>query len=240
LGEAASASFDCIRHLQGFRAFRMMQDVNATLTINTVYRLMAPLATVRLIQRRLTALDLRLDTALRAQYRLSRELLYTFSRGERIAAMAPAIDYTWTRNVRQHLVPAVLEVVAARLTVEDDGAPRCITYPEFEAQFLTDRSLRDMTLPVREWLAGASPTAKPVMWRSLVVQAYLVHALMEMINSGLAGPASIAPAEAERRFNWQVKTGDIPVQLTAASTRAVAETYLRNCLSRAEATLPAV
>jgi hypothetical protein len=239
LGEAASATFDCIRHLQGFRAFRMMQDVNAALTVNNVYRLMAPLATVRLIQRRLTAVDLRLDAALRAQYRLARELLYTFSRGERVAALAPAIEYTWTGEDRQHLVPAVLEVVAAGLTVEDaGGSARCMTYPEFEACFRADQSLRDTTLPVRRWLAGASPTAKPVLWRLLVAQAYLVHALTDMIANGTAGPQSIAPPLAERRFNWKTKNDDLPVELTAESARAAAEDYLRTCLSVADAILP--
>jgi len=239
LGEAAASTFDCIRHLQGFRAFRMMQDVNATLTVNNVYRLMAPLVTVRLIQRRMTAVDLRLDVALRAQYRLARELLYTFSRGERIAALAPAIKYTWTGEDRQHLLPAVLEVVAAGLTVEDGGgAARCMTYPEFEARFRADQSFRDTTLPLRQWLAGASPTAKPVLWRSLVAQAYLVHALTEMINNGTSGPQSIAPSEAERRFNWKTKNDDLPVELTAASARAAADAYLRSCLNVAEAPLP--
>lgn len=226
LSEAALGSFECIRHLQGFRAFRLMEYIDSALTINTTYRLMAPLACVRLVRRRLTAVDLRLDPALRAQYRMARELLYTFSRGEQVAALAPAIEYTWTKEDRQHLGSAALEVVAERLTVTDGTGPaRCMTYPEFEAQYLQDRGLREVTLPIRQWLCGANPRTKPVLWRSLIVQAYLVRALTDMIEGDRDRPVSIAPADAERIFNWRTKQ-QLPAEMEAAAARAAAEAYV--------------
>lgn len=233
LGEAANASFDCIRHLQGFRAFRMMEQVDSSLTINTTYRLLAPLAIVRLVQYRLTAVDLRLDPALRAQYRVARELLYTFCRGEEIARLAPAITYTWTREDRQHLLPAAQEVAVGRLMVTDGtggSATRCITYPEFEARYLHDSGLREATLPVRQWLCGANPRTKPVLWRSLIIQAYLACALTDMIDDGRDRLTSIAPTEAERIFNWSTKR-QVPLELEADAARQAAEAYLRTRLT---------
>jgi hypothetical protein len=231
LSETASGTFDSIRHLQGFRGFRLMDRVDAPMTINTTYRLIAPLAIVRLIQYRLTAVDLRLDAALRAQYRMARELVRTFSRGEQIAAITPAIEYAWTENNRQHLWSSTLEVVAEGLTIADGTRPaRCMTYPEFEARYLHDHELREATLPVRQWLCGATPRTKPVLWRLLIVQAYLTRALTDMIEKGEDRPASLAPAQAERIFNWQTKQ-PLPPELSAAAARAAAETYMRSRLA---------
>lgn len=229
LGEAAGASFDCIRHLQGFRAFRLMEEVDSSLTINATYRLLAPLAIVRLIQRRLTAVDLRLDPALRAQYLVAREMLYTFTQGEEIARLAPALAYTWTGDDRQHLLPARQEVVVGRLMVAEGDAARCVSYPEFEARYLQDGGLREATLPVREWLCGANPRTKPVLWRSLVIQGYLACALKDMIDNGRGRPASLTPPAAEHIFNWRTKQPIAP-EMEAVAARGAAETLLRKRL----------
>jgi hypothetical protein len=234
LGEASELCFERIVRLQEFRAFRQLEDVESFLVGSTVHRLMAPMALVHLIQRRLTAVDLRLDPTLHAQYVVARELLQTFGRGEELAGVEPALEYSWTSDDdRQHLGSSESEMMIELLLVtEEDGTRRCASYPEFEARYFRDAEVRELSLPVRRWLHGGNPRTKPVLWRLLLSQAFLSRMLATMIQTAADSPASIVPPGAEEDFTWRAR-GPLPPAQEPDAARSAAETYVRGRLGAA-------
>jgi hypothetical protein len=63
--------------------------------LSTIYNLMLPMAIFRMIQRRLTMVDLRVDSGVRIQYLLAKQLYYLFSEHHEFALECePHLDYT--------------------------------------------------------------------------------------------------------------------------------------------------
>jgi hypothetical protein len=60
---------------------------------STIYRLIAPMAAFKLLQHRLTNIDLKLDQAINIQYILAKVLYYTFSSSSDLARSEPVIHY---------------------------------------------------------------------------------------------------------------------------------------------------
>ena len=60
---------------------------------STIYRLIAPMAAFKLLQHRLTNIDLKLDQSINIQYILAKILYYTFSSSPDLARSDPAIPY---------------------------------------------------------------------------------------------------------------------------------------------------
>jgi hypothetical protein len=234
LAEASELCFERIVRLQESRAFRQLEDVESFLVVNTVHRLMAPITLVHLVQRRLTAVDLRLDRTLHAQYLVARELLHTFGRGEELAEVEPALEYSWSSDDdRQHLGSSESEVLVELLLVtEEDGTRRCATYAEFESRYFREAEVRDLSLPVRRWLHGANPRTKPVLWRLLLSQAFLSRMLAEMIQTSADRPASVVPPGAEDDFTWRARAPLPPAQEPDAA-RSAAATYVKGRLGAA-------
>ena len=60
---------------------------------STIYRLLAPMAAYKLLQRRLTTIDLELDHSINIQYNLAKKLYYTLSSSPDLARSKPVIPY---------------------------------------------------------------------------------------------------------------------------------------------------
>ncbi|HEY0486099.1 MAG TPA: hypothetical protein VGD72_07610 [Mycobacteriales bacterium] len=234
LAEASELCFERIVRLQGSRSFRLLEDGEGFLVVNTAHRLMAPIVLVHLIQRRLTAVDLRLDRTLHAQYLVARELPYTFGRGEEIAEVEPALEYLWSSDDdRQHLGSSESEMTTELLLVgEPDGTRRCATYPEFESRYFREAEVRDLTQPVRRWLQGANPRTKPVLWRLLLSQAFLCRMLADMVRASADKPGSVLPPGAEEDFTWRARA-PLPAAQEPDAARSAAAAYVAGRLAPA-------
>jgi len=60
---------------------------------STIYRLLAPMAAFKILQHRLTGIDLKLDPSINIQYHLARILYYIFSSSPDLAKSDPTIPY---------------------------------------------------------------------------------------------------------------------------------------------------
>jgi hypothetical protein len=60
---------------------------------STIYRLFAPMASFRLLQRKLTGIDLKLDQSINTQYSLAKILYFTFTSAPNMAGSEPSIPY---------------------------------------------------------------------------------------------------------------------------------------------------
>ena len=126
---------------------------------STIYRLLAPMAAYKLLQRMLTTIDLELDRSIRTQYTLAKVLYYTFSSSPDLAKSEPIIPYdpdqiglelsTMTESERkenrsrhpdkfwlQGLKVGKLDILTENLIVSDKNSiPRIKSFGEFEREF---------------------------------------------------------------------------------------------------------
>ena len=127
---------------------------------STIYRLLAPLAAFKLLQHRLTSIDLKLDPSINIQYHLAKILYYTFSSSQELAKSDPAIPYDpdqigegskdlgevakKERRVKypeqfwlQGLKVGMLDILSERfiLSETENGNVRIKSFGEFEQQF---------------------------------------------------------------------------------------------------------
>jgi hypothetical protein len=128
---------------------------------STIYRLIAPMAAFKLLQNRLTNIDLKLDRSINIQYILAKILYYTFSSSPDLARCDPAIPYDpdqigaeskeleestkRERRVKypekfwlQGLKVGTIDILAETLIVSEKGGDnnsRIKSFGEFEQQF---------------------------------------------------------------------------------------------------------
>jgi hypothetical protein len=154
----------------------------------TTQRLVAPLVLASELQRRLTAVDLRVDPAIRAQYIVSRELLWILHEGTRLAEVDPVITYRLKdtsgniQEPRQHLTFAQLQQLVDVFTAtSDDGTRRAMKLTELEDRCREPEVARALN-HVESMFAAAYRSPRPVLWRVLIAQASLMCILIDLVD----------------------------------------------------------
>ena len=227
LGELCESSYERIANLQHARVFRSLEARGSYVMLSTIHRLVSPLVVIRQIQRRLTAVDLGVDSIVRGQYLVAKEIARTLTSGQQLAETEPQLGYRWTSDAdRQHVSVGALEMLITLLTVKETDGTRWMDYAELEAAYhsggLAERLIDQIQIP----LLGANPLTKPVVWRTLVAQAYLQWAMTGMIEGALARPASWEPPDAAAVFNWATRETPLPPAADAKSARSAALNYV--------------
>jgi hypothetical protein len=187
--------------------------------LSTLHRLLAPSAALKILQRRLTLVDLSLDLTIQRQYTLTRQAFFAFGDEFTFARLGhEALHYnpldskagTKARTEpsvywRQGLPLGVMErAIEAILAV--DGQ-RVMTYAECEA----DYNKRDT--PIREAFDGIlflvedfHPRFRPVLWRMLVTQSCIYRVLFQSRSLDRAdwGLDDLRIPDSERlQFDWR-------------------------------------
>lgn len=120
-------------------------------TVVAAYALLAPLASYRLIQRRMVFLDLTLDRRISVQWAIMRAVYESFYRDEDIAALGDPLAYNprvegwrhrrrseprtyWWQGVTRGRLDNAIQFIAEG---EGPNAPRLLTFGEFETRFKT-------------------------------------------------------------------------------------------------------
>jgi hypothetical protein len=232
LAELCESSYDRIVSLQRARVFRLLTP-GSYVMLSTIYRLASPLVVVRQIQRNLTTVDLGVDSTVRGQYLVAKEIARTLTCGQQLAETNPKLDYRWRNPAeRQHIGIGELEMLVKLLSVTDaNGVTRPMDYSEFQACCQNDNRARRVVSYIEIRLAEANPLTKPVVWRTLVAQAYLQWAMMDMIEGSLSKPTSWEPPNAGFEFNWATRS-PLPPGADAESTRNAVFTYITGRLQR--------
>jgi hypothetical protein len=172
---------------------------------STAFQLLAPITSFKIVQRRLTVIDLSLEPQIREQYEILKLLFLSFTRDFDLAGREPVLRYDPDRADpdephrvrllseepavfgRQGLYRGTLDVVVDALirtvgqTSEDGkgGTERCKTFGEFLAEFEAAGSPVDRIRPeLDELFVGFHPQRRPVLWRVLVAQALLYDAFL--------------------------------------------------------------
>lgn len=227
LGELCENSYNRIVNLQQARVFRRLESPGSYVMLSTIHRLASPLVVVQQIQRRLTAVDLGVDSTVRGQYLVAKELARTLTCGEELAETEPQLNYRWKTEIeRQHIGLGELELLITLLTVRDaDGITRWMDFSELQISYQNDEKARQVINQIQMRLLGANPLTKPVVWRTLVAQAYLQWAMKDMVEDTLNKPASWEPPDAATAFNWATRS-PLPIGADAKSTRTAVLAYV--------------
>jgi hypothetical protein len=201
-----------------------LSDTRNYYLASTVHKLIAPLVVHRLIQRRLTLVDLTVDTHINSQYLLAKRLFISFTDDFEFARAEPTIEYDPNAEVppkventnpekymRQAMFIGSLESLVDRFIVsESDGSQRCMTYGEFETVYYQDHEGAESFHEVAELFHNFHPKSRPVLWRILIAQAHIYEALirtrqLKLSQSGESvTPLLIAiPAEEKSIFDWR-------------------------------------
>ena len=206
---------------------------------STLYRFMVPLATYRLCQQRLTAVDLSLDDALRQQYLLAKMLYRSWSDGDEIAEIAVdgrnRLPYDPDRKssdlavcTQQHLSVQKIERIIEALIVQQklEETPRCATLGEFfRAYESREPTFFGAVEPLRALFVAFNPGSRPVLWRLMNVHAYLYAGLSGHAHT-IESLESVFDDEDQRRLCWTDTEQQSDGERTVDEPLLAARTYL--------------
>jgi hypothetical protein len=197
---------------------------------STLYALLAPLAAVKLLQRRITFVDLSVEKSIAAEYALAKRLLITFTDDFDLARCRPELKYDPHADIlgtaegklllrdspevywKQGVVLGDVEAAAESLLTEaaDSRTARIKSYAEFDAEMdASDSKLSNAMREIRYLFLRFHPEQRPILWRLLVAQACLYNTFVELREAKLAGrppadrPLRLIPAAERVRLNWR-------------------------------------
>jgi hypothetical protein len=159
---------------------------------STIYKLFAPLAIYRLMQDKLTFVDLKLDDKIRLQYLIIKQvyLLWTddFGIARKLSIAYEPNQDDWrelrkndqAKYWRQGLPMGLLDIVIDLLLKTENNEKHLMTYGEFEIKIDNDDYTKKQLDLFNDILRGFTPVNRPVLWTILVTQAILFQGLLKI------------------------------------------------------------
>jgi hypothetical protein len=204
---------------------------------STIYKLLAPIALFKIIQRSLTFVDLSVDPGISANYTLAKVLYLTFTCDFELAALSPAITYNPhaddannRRNKnpqqcwRQGIPLGCLDNVLHDCMLTSDQPTSLRTFGDFErvVEDLTKDEVRHDVCLFFEVFENFHPLTRPVLWRVLVTQAHIHRLLIGRVGARSESPLdeilsklSLPPAE-HAKFHWGQAATNEPFDVATA------------------------
>ncbi|HEX5701729.1 MAG TPA: hypothetical protein VFX97_00760 [Pyrinomonadaceae bacterium] len=158
-------------------------------TISNMYKFIAPLTFIKLMQRKLTAVDLSLVPQINALYTIARYLSWSFTDDFVVRNLAnlpyepnqPGWNKFRETNPsvywRQGIPTGRLDKVVSLLINDTTG--QCMSFGEFEDQWRRIGSPINETFEiVFDLFCDFHPKTRPILWRILIIQAHLYYALI--------------------------------------------------------------
>lgn len=227
---------------------------------STAYALLAPLAAIRILQSRLTLVDLGMDAGFELQYQLMRILYRTFREDHAIAKQA-GLDY-WPDKadpeelnaeklkarapavyVRQGFYRGTLDRMVQSLIVHREVGDRVMFYGEFlDALNGSSAEAEHVRRSLGGVLLGFHPQSRPVLWRLLVSQVLLYEALARtrtVVVRDSADLGSLFPPPSElllSELDWRAPGADEATDPADAVDSA--QRYVLRCVAERDLTRP--
>jgi hypothetical protein len=215
-----------------------------------IYRFLAPMALFRLLQERLTAVDLTLDDSIRYRYTLLKMLVWSTTDAFVLARLA---DLRYDPNAptgiaghsrrlarrpeesrTQGLTSGRLELALDEMIVGAGGQRQVQSYGDFSnlLQGKTGKAHEALDL-VSQLFYDFHPAKRPVLWLVLVTHAHIHRALLDIPGSevqereGERVERSLAIPTVERRlFDWRRDASQARDDDVLVRPFRVAEAYL--------------
>jgi hypothetical protein len=212
--------------------------------ISTLYRLLAPSALLKIIQSRLTLIDLSLDRKIWLQYTLTRQSFFAFGDEFLFASLGNSLIYEpfdkeartksksdpaayWRQGLPLGVIESAIEVL---LTTDKEGNKRLMTYAECEAEYNDEKSrVREQFDAIAFLIHDFHPRTRPVFWRILVTQAVLYYVLSNPIalDDPKWGLRHIQISTEDRsKFDWRSAKESMISDASVFEPLSIAEHYL--------------
>lgn len=191
--------------------------------ISTIYHLIVPLAIFRLLQNKLTLVDLTVDQRISNQYLIAKHLYISFTEDFVLAEIDPTLEYAPFENgweQKRVTMPAKYwrqgvtfgkldKAVEGMIKQMPDGLERCMSFGEFETAFHEDlKNDKNIFGAFIDICLNFHPSQRPILWRILIIQAHLHAKLMEtFVQHGATGfvtaiPSNFASTDLEK-LDWR-------------------------------------
>jgi hypothetical protein len=158
---------------------------------STVYKLLVPAVLLRLMQRQMTFVDLRVDETIRLRYQLLKLHSRSFTDDFIFASIKPPLQYDpnnpqWrlltvtapATYLRQGLLVGDLESICDAMIVTDiNGRSRAMTFSEFVA-YVAGPVINASVGEVFSLFSGFSQMGRPILARMLVAQAIMAQLIL--------------------------------------------------------------
>lgn len=163
---------------------------------STAYKIILPAVFFRLLQRRITFVDIDLDQMMGLRYRLLKLYSRSFTDDFVFASFVPILPYDpnnddWKRlanqqpatYLRQALLLGDLENIADALLIKEDGGNiRPMLFSEFEGT-LDNAAISSSIEELPRLFRKFTPERKPILRRMLITQACLAQLILSTYNS---------------------------------------------------------
>ncbi|MFF3381303.1 hypothetical protein ACFYXF_51175 [Streptomyces sp. NPDC002680] len=163
---------------------------------STAYYYLAPATSFKILQRRLTAIDLALAPRIKFQYDLLKLTFNSYTWDHDLSMINPAVSYfpDGARPIdsehqlseepdiyrRQGLYLGIVDQIADAMLEESEPLPRCKSLGKFWAEFDdTEVTFGHLSGEIVELFTGFHPVSQPVLWRLLLTQYQLMGALLQ-------------------------------------------------------------
>lgn len=164
---------------------------------STIYKLFVPLAIYKIMQKKLTLVDLTVDSHLELRYRLAKQLYITYTDDFEFAKIINPIMYDpnnpewqelreensityWRQGLPMGLLDIILDILIEKTNGEKE---RVIGYGEFEKKLITNESAKNDINLAKDIYLNFHPAERPVLWRILISQAQIFKALINLQNA---------------------------------------------------------
>lgn len=162
--------------------------------ISSAHALLRPAGCYRLLERRITSIDLSLDPTKAIVFALLREYERALGADFDLGQTNPQLVYDPNADselpidsggrFRQGMVAGRREVCIDALIVREPGEqPRVCSFGELERGLTDTPQIKAALAPYVAILKGFSPTTRPVAWRIILVQAVLARLIVEVLDS---------------------------------------------------------
>jgi len=193
--------------------------------LSTIYKLLAPIAIYKLMQRKLTFVDLTLDPTISNQYTLVKIIYLTFTCDFEFSRCGKQIAYDpnvegWEEKRksnpqkywRQGLALGRLDNALEEMLINEDNKLRLMTFGEYENVI----NMKLASKPSSSWnltdiFCQFHPKSRPVLWRILVAQAHIYKILANSTQNDFSmSPKElhhklIMPSSEREVFDWRAK-----------------------------------
>jgi hypothetical protein len=149
----------------------------------STYYLLAPMAVFKLLQKRLTLVDLKLDQHINLKYLIAKEIYYTFTQHRELAKIKHELKYEpkeeepkESKHYYQGISPSTLELITDGL-IEGNSVISLSRFLEKLGNIFSDYKQPDekeaALLRFIKRFDGFHPNTRPIFWRILLSQQWL-------------------------------------------------------------------
>ncbi|PTX48323.1 hypothetical protein [Allosediminivita pacifica] len=159
---------------------------------SVTYKLLRPFALCEVIEGKIAIADFGVDPDAIELLRLKRSISKAMSSGD---AILEHPDADWDAQVEHIYMYSLSRIAHALIVTGEDGKPRVMTFPEFEA-FVARPGNADRLEPVPSILGDFSIEAKPIFWTRLVAYGYICAHFVDHAGRPIGFAPSDYPTEA--------------------------------------------